>query len=444
MLRIFCIIIALVPLLVATTAEDKEDVDTQKLDMPSRQLRGARHPFTSDNVLPDIANRSLPSLKDAGEPLNEDQWDVMNNRDLFFMEMALKMTQPNGQWGDNPNGIANQAAYTYQPGGVNDFVNSYIADIGSMTLVAHDTYVFPAEAVNPYPAPRWSVVRISRKNGTSGDVLIISFRGSSGDPAASTSIDWNTFDADIDSSSVTQNDGVRFTKGFFDESLCVMMANGLHDAISLGAVGASEIFTVGHSLGGAWASILMSRITPNQDMRCPENTVFNLDFGLSAHAVTFGKPAPFYADRDPGYNVVERETDYVYHADVVARASSHSAATIGCRGVTGKVCWALLENLHNPCFKPGLTHNIENLFHGNTRTIWILNQLTAPFLPHSGNFPKSQRDNIVSYSTDIARADGINLRFVANALSEGDAQSVVAAGGEEHGEAYNTVPWNLQ
>lgn len=447
MFRIFCGIGLLSSWLKLARTEKGTDIEFPKKNVPSRQLRIAsqRSQNSRFNAFAEIENNTLPLLTDAGEPLSQNQWDTMNNRDLFFMEMALRMGEPNGQWGDNQNGIANPAAYQYKPGGVQDYVNSYVAEIESMALLAHDKYVFPAEAGNPYPAPRWSVVRISRKDGKGGDVLAIAFRGSSGDESAPTSIDWNTFDADLDPSQVTQTDGMRFTKGFFDESLCIMMANGLYDVLSSDAVaGVSEVITTGHSLGGAWASILMTRIDPNQVMQCLDNAVFKLDFGLLARAVTFGKPAPFYASQDPRYDLVDRETDYVYHADLVARASSNSAATIGCKRVFGNICWAGLENLNIPYFKPGQTHNLENLFHGDTNTIWILNKLNAPFVPQVGKFPKAQRGNIMAYNTDTARSQGINVQFLLVALRNGNVQAVMAAAGDEHGEAYLTVPWDVQ
>jgi len=219
---------------------------------------------------------------------------------------------------------------------------------------------------------------------------------------------------------------MRFTQGFFDESLCILRANGLYDALSSdAAAGVSEIFTIGHSLGGAWASILMTRIAPDQEMKCPDDVAFSTDFGISAHAVTIGKPAPFYANPDSRYDFVDRETDYVYHGDLFARSNSRAASS-GCEIAFQDNCQYLM-----------------NLFNGDTKTVWILNTFVEPFALQLGQFPQAQRENIVSYSTDVDRAQGINLQFLI-AAAESEGTQAVWAAGYEHGCAYAMVPWTFK
>jgi len=266
--------------------------------------------------------------------------------------------------------------------------------------------------------------------------LIVVFRGSAGDQH--TAKDWIDFDGDTQPSQVVQEDGVQFTKGFFDISFCVFLQTGLFDVLTKNKEGVGEILTTGHSLGGAWASILGTRLSPNTKTTCPDGHTFMSPFtDLSANIVTFGKPGPFYlADDSPkpsAWSLTDRETDYVYHADIIARAN-HDAVKL-----CVSFCWTLLENAKIPFIKAGAGHFIANHYHGDTRTVWILNGLDDKLLPTPNKFPFSKRSQIAVYENEESRSADVNIDFVVLDLST----SVVQAAGDEHGRSYGVVPWQF-
>jgi len=386
-----------------------------------------------------------------GVPIDQSLWQTMNGRDLFLMEMALRMKEypghsgkiinPSGiAWGDNPSGIANPGAYRWKPQETQDFSNSYIGDIESIKLLAYDKFIFPDEKGNPYtpfPTPRWSVVRI-RHQAKDGDTLVIAFRPSAG--PFGTAKDWD-LDGNSEASEIMQDDKVRFVKGFFDDSLCVLMENGLSQVLqSEAAAGVTEILTTGCSLGGAWSSILMTRLAPNIKMTCPNNRVYTSPFGdVAAKAVTFGKPGIFYQsgmaigrEIPLGWKLAERQTDYVYHADPIARAN-HA-------GLKACVffCWGMLESSGAPFFKPGKSKLIANHYHGDTLTVWILNDLTGDLT--KSDYPAARRSQVAVFSNEIARSKKLNIDFIVASLSK----KVFKAASDEHGYGYQTVPWELR
>lgn len=385
---------------------------------------------------------SNAGIVDPGQPLSEEQWETMNHRDLVFCEMSMRMAQANAynKWGDNagPGGIADAQAFHYRPEGAPEpYPNKYVSSILETRILGSDRYTFPGEA--PL-SPRWTVLRVRYNPGHGGDDLVIVFRGSTGDPYSA--LDWTRFDTLNEPSAVSQDDGMRFTKGFFDESLCVLMQRGLFEVLqSKEAAGVSKVFAIGHSLGGAWASILMTRLAPGKTMTCPDNLSFSSPFGsLHAHAVTFGKPAPFYVARDSPIpdamrNLASRETDYVYHADTIARAD-HGATTY-----CNEFCFQLLPWSSLPYLKTGQTVYIAHHYHGDTTTVWIANDLTdknAPML--SSPFPVASKSQIGVYFNEKERWEGINLGFVVGRF----IPFVLSVAGQEHGNGYTYSMWRYQ
>eukprot|EP00930_Biecheleria_cincta_P043523 TRINITY_DN29875_c0_g1_i1.p1 TRINITY_DN29875_c0_g1~~TRINITY_DN29875_c0_g1_i1.p1 ORF type:complete len:720 (+),score=63.88 TRINITY_DN29875_c0_g1_i1:35-2161(+) len=377
-----------------------------------------------------------------GQPISEEQWEIMNNRDLVFCEMSMRMAQAtaNNKWGDNEGsgGITDGQAFHYRPEGAPDpYPNKYLATILETKILGSDLYTFPGEA---FLSPRWTVLRIKYKPGHGGDDLVIVFRGSAGDPQ--NALDWTLFDALAEPSAVTQDDGMRFTKGFFDRSLCVLMQEGLFDVLrSNEAVGVSQVLAIGHSLGGAWASILMTRLAPGQTMVCPGDVKFTSPFGsLHAQAVTFGKPAPFYVAKDTPIpdimrNLASRQTDYVFHADTIARAD-HGASKF-----CNEYCWQLLPWSSLPFLKAGQTIYIPHHYHGDTTAIWIVNDLTDKYAPMAfSKFPIASIEQIGVYVKEKDRWDGINLGFAIGQF----IPSILAAGGEEHGNGYTYSMWKYR
>merc|ERR1712032_784270 len=130
---------------------------------------------------------------------------------------------------------------------------------------------------------------------------------------------------------------------------------------------------------------------------------------------------------------VERETDYVYHADLIGHGSTHDAVRL-CSAVD---CWQLIPHINVPFIsKPEVAHFIAYHYHGDTTTIWILNDFSGNFTPAEGKISVASRDQIMVYRNALSRAKDLNMNFVVDDLVNNWHPDEVIAGGWEHGFAY--------
>jgi len=178
-------------------------------------------------------------------------------------------------------------------------------------------------------------------------------------------------------------------------------------------------------------------------MICPEGKEFRSPFETvptqAIQAVTFGKPGPFYASSQEqkqkiALSFVSRETDYVYHGDMVARAN-HDAVKY-CSGL----CWTVAALFGGPALKFGHASYIKNHYHGDTTTVWIMNDMkggNAPTALRGFNLLKANRDQIGVYDNEADRSDGINIGFFIGRFPPYAGMGA----GIEHGMGYSWSLW---